>query len=74
MKYKRRTKKLNLVIKDYWNPRKTWLVRRDSQGHWSLSQAINGVQLYPFRRIKRYAIEECTWLTFDELNQLAHAA
>jgi hypothetical protein len=64
-------KALTVFLPCIWNPAKTWVVTRTSQGKYYINQQINGKMFYPkFRQTRKYSVSEATCRTIPELNEL----
>lgn len=65
---------LTLLIPDFYNPAKVWVVTRDGQRKYSVNQMVNGRLFYKkFSRTSKYRVSELVFKTFDELNILFSA-
>lgn len=62
-------KAMSIEVPSLWNPAKTWVVTRTSQGKYYINQKINGKMFYSkFTQTRKYAVSEATCLTIEELN------
>lgn len=65
---------LTLLIPDFYNPAKVWVVTRSSQRKYSVNQMINGVLFYKtFSKTTKYRVSELVFKTPEELDVLFSA-